>query len=166
MDTKPVITLNSEVLRSAMRTWSAGVTVVTAVHGEDRHGMTVNSFASISLDPAMISVSLQKKTWTHELVMLSRAFGVTILSAEQQAISDLFAGHNPEVTDRIAAVQTETLMTGSPFIMGGLAWFDCRVSQTLDIGASTHVIAEVVAVRELSGEPLIYHNRKYWKLSK
>ena len=159
------MTLNSETLRSAMRAWSAGVTVVTAVHGEDRHGITVNSFASISLNPAVVSLSLQKNTRTHELVMHSRVFGVTILAENQQGISDLFAGRSPEVTDRLAAVQTETIATGSPFILGGLAWFDCRVSQTFDVGASTHMIAEVLAVREFGGEPLVYHNREYWKLS-
>lgn len=166
MDTKPVQTLNSETLRSAMRAWSAGITVVTAVHGEDHHGMTVNSFASISLNPAMVSVSLQKHTRTHELVMRSRAFGVTILAADQQDVSDLFAGRHPEVADRLAAVNTETLVTGAPFIIGGLAWFDCRITQTYDVGGSTHVLAEVLAAREFDGEPLIYHNRDYWKLTR
>ncbi len=166
MEPKPVTTLNSDILRNAMRTWSAGVTVVTAVHGEDQSGMTVNSFASISLDPATISVSLQKHTRTHELVMRSRAFGVTILAEDQQAVSDLFAGRTPEVIDRLAAVQTATLVTGSPFIVGGLAWFDCRIAQTFDVGASTHVIAEVLAVREFGGAPLVYHNREYWKLTR
>lgn len=160
------MSLDPEALRSAMRAWSAGVTVVAAAHDGSRHGMTVNSFTSISLDPALITISLQGDSRTHELIMASRAFGLTILSAEQVKVSDLFAGRTPEVTDRLAAVRTETLITGSPLIIGGLAWMDCRVVQTYDAGMNTLFISEVVAARGTgSGGALIYHNRKYWTLS-
>lgn len=166
METFPVMTLDPEALRSAMRAWSAGVTIVTAVHEGEMHGMTVNSFTSISLEPPLLIISLQQHTRTHELVMKSRAFGLTILSSEQVKVSDLFAGRMPEVEDRIAAVKTETLVTGSPLIVGGLAWLDCRVLQTYDAKQTTLFIAEAVAARGTgSGEPLIYHNREYWRLS-
>ena len=161
------MTLDPEALRSAMRAWSAGVTVVTAVYEGETHGMTVNSFTSISLTPPLLIISLQQHTRTHELVLKSRAFGVTILSSQQSKISDLFAGRMPEVEDRLAAVKTETLVTGSPLIVGGLAWLDCRVLQTYDAGSATLFIAEAVSARGTgSGDPLIYHNREYWKLSK
>ncbi|NOH04605.1 MAG: flavin reductase [Chloroflexi bacterium] len=135
------MTLDPEALRSAMRAWSAGVTVVTAAHGNQRHGMTVNSFTSISLDPALITISLQQNSRTHDLISKSRAFGLTILSSEQAKISDLFAGRVPEVTDRFAGLQTETLVTGSPLLVGGLAWMDCRVAETYDAGMNTLFIA-------------------------
>ncbi|MBK6647343.1 MAG: flavin reductase [Anaerolineales bacterium] len=161
------MTLDPESLRSAMRAWSAGVTVVAAAHENDRHGMTVNSFTSISLDPALITISLQKNTRTHDLVMKSRAFGLTILSTEQKHISDLFAGRLPESEDRFSQVQTETLLTGSPLVTGGLSWMDCRVVHTYDAGMNTLFVAEVVAARGIGeGEPLIYHNRDYWTLAK
>lgn len=160
------MTLDPEKLRAAMRAWSAGVTVVTAVHEGHKQGMTVNSFTSISLEPAVITVSLRGSTHTHELVTKSRAFGLTILSAEQSKISDLFAGKMTEVEDRFANLQTQTLVTGSPLIAGGLAWLDCRVIETFDVGENTLFIAEVLAARDLNdGQPLIYHNRKYWGLS-
>lgn len=153
-------------LRLAMRAWSAGVTVVTAVNEGVAHGMTVNSFTSISLDPAMITISLQKTTRTYEYVSKAQAFGLTILSSEQADISDLFAGRKPEVQDRFAGLQTETLVTGAPFIVGGLAWLDCRVVQTYDAGMNTLFISEVVAARGTGeGSPLLYHNREYWNLS-
>lgn len=161
------MTLDPEALRSAMRAWSAGVTVVTAAYNGEMHGMTVNSFTSISLSPPLLIVSLQNDTRTHALVMKSRAFGVTILASDQKEISDLFAGRMPEVENRMSAVQTETLVTGSPLITGGLAWLDCRVLQTYDAGKTTLFIAEAVAARGTgSGDPLIYHNREYWKLSR
>ena len=160
------MTLDPEKLRAAMRAWSAGVTVVTAVHEGYKHGMTVNSFTSISLEPAMITISLRDSTRTHELVSKSRAFGLTILSAGQSKISDLFAGKITEIEDRFVDLQTETLVTGSPLIVGGLAWLDCRVIETFNVGENTLFIAEVLAARDTNdGQPLIYHNRKYWNLS-
>ena len=157
--------LDPEALRGAMRAWSAGVTVVTAAHNGVRHGMTVNSFTSISLDPAIITVSLQNGTRTNELVSASRTFGLTILSADQAEVSNLFAGRMKDVEDRFAELQTETLVTGSPLITGGLAWMDCRVVETFNAGTNTLFIAEVLAARgNGEGLPLIYHNRRYWKL--
>jgi flavin reductase (DIM6/NTAB) family NADH-FMN oxidoreductase RutF len=165
MENPITTTLDPEALRGAMRAWSAGVTVVTAAYQGGRHGMTVNSFTSISLDPAIITVSLQGSTRTHELVSQARAFGITILSADQAHISDLFAGKFPEAQDRFADLTVETLVTGSPLIVGGLAWMDCRVLQTYTAGMNTLFIAEVVAARgNGDGRPLVYHNRKYWDL--
>jgi flavin reductase (DIM6/NTAB) family NADH-FMN oxidoreductase RutF len=127
--------------------------------------MTVNSFTSISLDPALITISLQTSTRTHELVSKSGAFGLTILSADQADISDRFAGRNPEIQDRFSGLVMETLVTGSPLLVGGLAWMDCRVVQTYAAGQNTLFIAEVLAARGTGeGRPLVYHNRKYWQL--
>jgi flavin reductase (DIM6/NTAB) family NADH-FMN oxidoreductase RutF len=165
MESPFVMTLDPEKLRAAMRAWSAGVTVVTAVHEGKKHGATVNSFTSISLEPAMITISLQKSAHTHELISKSRAFGLTILSAEQFKISDLFAGKMTEVEDRFSGLQTQTLVTGSPLLVGGLAWLDCHVVETFDAGLNTLFIAEVLAAQDTGdGQPLIYHNRKYWTL--
>lgn len=160
------MTLNAENLRAAMRAWSAGVTVVTAVHEGQKHGMTVNSFTSISLDPAMITISLKTGSRTYDMVTSSRKFGLTILSMEQTQISDIFAVRFPEIEDRFDGVQVETLVTGAPLIVGGLAWLDCRVVDTYYAGMNTLFIAEVVSARSFGdGQPLLYHNREYWKLS-
>ena len=160
------MTLDSENLRAAMRAWSAGVTVVTAAQEGQRHGMTVNSFTSISLDPATITISLQQTSRTYELVTRSRMFGLTMLSAAQTRVSEIFAGRFPEIEDRFADLQVETLVTGSPLIAGGLAWLDCRVVETYDAGMNMLFIAEVLSARSFGeGQPLLYHDRKYWQLS-
>lgn len=158
--------LDSEKLRAAMRAWSAGVAVATAVYEGNQAGATVNSFTSISLEPAMLTITLQKSAHTHGLISKSRAFGLTILSAKQSVISDLFAGKVAGVVDRFAGLQTQTLVTGSPLLPGGLAWLDCRVVETFDAGKSTLFIAEALAAENMGeGQPLIYHNREYWELS-
>ncbi len=160
------MSINPEALRAAMRDWSTGVAVVTATYQGIRHGATVNSFTSISLEPATVVITIQKSSRTHELISKSGAFGVTILSAEQSKVSDLFAGKIAEINDRFNELRTQTLVTGSPLIVGGLAWFDCRIQQTFEVGNSTLFIAEVLEAQSKDkGLPLVYHNRTYWKLS-
>jgi flavin reductase (DIM6/NTAB) family NADH-FMN oxidoreductase RutF len=161
------MTLDPEQLRHAMRAWTTGVTVVTAAHAGERYGMTVNSFTSISLDPPLISVALRKLTHTHELVEKSGEFAVTILSAGQNQLSDRFAGRHPEIKDRFDGVATETLAITAPLLTGGLAFFNCRVINTVPVGENTLFVAEVIAARgEGDGDPLAYHNRVYWNLAR
>jgi flavin reductase (DIM6/NTAB) family NADH-FMN oxidoreductase RutF len=160
------MTLDAEQLRAAMRAWTSGVTVVTAAYGGEQHGMTVNSFTSISLDPPLIIISLQTASHTHALVSRAGIFAVTILSADQQAVSERFAGRVPEGNEsRLEDVATETLVSGAPFIKGGLAYLDCRVIQSIPSGTNTLFIAEVVAARGYDHDRvLIYHDRQYRKL--
>ncbi|MEW6284679.1 MAG: flavin reductase family protein [Chloroflexota bacterium] len=160
------MTLDPETLRRAMRAWTTGVTIVTAAHGGQRYGMTVNSFTSISLDPPLISVALRRLTHTYTLVEQSGEFAVTILSANQDNLSERFAGKIADIADRFAGVETERLLLEAPLIKGGVAYFNCRVVQSIPVGENTLFIAEVIAAKgEGEGEPLVYHNRVYWKLT-
>ncbi len=159
------MTLDSEQLRNAMRGWTTGVAVVTAAHDGQRYGMTVNSFTSISLEPPLICVTLKRLTHTFELVEKSGEFAMTILSDEQKPLSDRFAGKIPDLSDRFEGVETETLLLNAPLIKGGLAYFNCRVVNSYPVGENMLVVAEVVAARgKEAGDPLVYHNRVYWKL--
>ena len=160
------MTLDPEQLRHAMRAWTTGVTVVTATHAGERYGMTVNSFTSISLEPPLVSLALKNLTHTYQLVEKSGEFSVTILSSAQKELSDRFAGKHPEIKDRFEGVATETLSLNAPLIKGGIAYFNCRVLNAVPVGENTLFIAEVVAAQgEGTGEPLVYHNRVYWKLA-
>jgi flavin reductase (DIM6/NTAB) family NADH-FMN oxidoreductase RutF len=129
--------------------------------------MTVSSFTSVSLEPPLIIISLQDTTRTRELVYHAQAFGVTVLSADQKEISERFAGRNPDSPHRMADLETETLVTGAPLIKGGVAYFDCRVRQSIDVGPNTLFVGEVVAARgNGEGQPLVYHARTYRSLVK
>jgi flavin reductase (DIM6/NTAB) family NADH-FMN oxidoreductase RutF len=161
------MTLDSEQLRQAMRTWTTGVAIVTAIHEGQRYGMTVNSFTSISLDPPLVSVTMKQLTHTHEYVQKSGQFAITILSANQVELSDRFAGKITNIKDRFDGVETETLVIDAPLFKGGLAYFNCRVVNSTPIGENTLFIAEVIAARGISeGDPLVYHNRVFWTLVK
>jgi len=161
--------LISEQLREGMRYWASGVGVASAAYQGVRHGMTVSSFTSISLEPPLVIVSLNNETRTHDLVLKSGAFGVTLLVEEQQEISNRFAGQIEDEQDRFVGLDTFTLETGSPFLSGGLAFFDCRLIHTFETATTTVMFGEVVAARVGTGagekQPLVYQNRAYRRLN-
>jgi len=154
-----------EELRKAMRSWATGVTVVSAQHNGRRHGMTVSSFTSVSLDPPLVLVSLEQVTKTHKLVMQAAHFGVTILDQTQKDISDRFAGRISEYSDRFGSLETFSLVSSAPLLARGLAWFDCHVVATYKAGNHTVFIGEVLAVKSAAaGIPLIYFDQDYRSL--
>lgn len=161
------MTIDPEQLRQAMRAWTTGVTVVTASHENQLYGMTVNSFTSISLDPPLISVALKQLTHTHELIQKSGEFAITILASNQGELSDRFAGKMPGMADRFEGIEIERLAIDAPLLKGGIAYLNCRVKNTINAGENTLFIAEVIAARGVGdGDPLVYHNRVFWKLAK
>ncbi|NLG73372.1 MAG: flavin reductase family protein [Chloroflexi bacterium] len=164
---QPGLYTDSEALRLAMRRWATGVTIVASQHAGVRHGMTVSSFTSVSLEPPLVLVSLERTTRTHELIQRSGIFSVTILTSEQQQISDRFAGRESEMSDRFAGLEVYTLVTGAPLLQQGLAGFDCRVVNAHSTGTHTIFIGDVLASRvhaNSSSRPLIYYNRGYRRL--
>lgn len=157
--------IDPDALRETMRQWATGVTVVSAAHSGRRHGMTVSSFTSLSLNPPLVLVSLEQGAKTHHLVLQAGHFGVTILSESQQELSDRFAGRQTELSDRFAGLETFTLLSGAPLLRLGLAWLDCRVAETYQAGNHTVFIGETLACMAAPGEPpLIYHDRGYRRL--
>lgn len=157
--------LPGEQLRRAMRHWTTGVSIVTSHHEGVAHGMTVNSFASVSLEPALVVVTLAHQTRTHALVRQSGRFGVTILARSQEHLAEVFAGRVPDGGDRFAGVATFTLGSRVPLIEGGLAGLDCRVVHEHDMPNSTLFVGQVESVQLAEdGEPLLYYNRGWHSL--
>jgi len=153
--------VNADQLKESMRYWTTGVAIVCSRLGNEVHGMTVNSFTSISVVPALVTVTLAKTTRTHEMVSDSGVFSISILASDQAEISDRFAGKIAEDQDRFEGVDSISLASGVPAIAGGLAWLDCRVIQKYEMGSSTLFIGEVEEALTKGGSPLIYHNRRY-----
>jgi len=159
------MTLTPETLRKAMRNWASGIVIVTAQHKDTQHGMTVSAFTFLSLDPPLLSVALYKTSRTHELVEASGRFAVTILSAEQEDISNIFAGSVTNTENRFEGLETESLPSGILVVGGGLASFDCRVTQKISVGTNTLFIAEVEdIIATEDGDPLLYFNQSYHSL--
>lgn len=158
--------ISPSTLRDALRFWTTGVTVVSAAYDDKRHGMTANSFTSLSLEPPLVLVSLEKVTRTHDLVQQAGAYAVSVLNQDQRPISDRFAGRDSENSRRFADLDTFELQTGSPILSAALAYFDCEVDSTHDAGTHTLFVGRVVALGQQGGlPPLVYFNRDYRELS-
>ena len=115
----------------------------------------------------MILVSMERTTRTHDMVLDSGFFAVTLLDASQEELSERFAGKIKDEHDRFEGLVTETLISGSPLISGGIAYFDCRVVASQQAGTSTVFFAEVMAARSAEGgDPLAYNDRSYFTLQK
>ncbi len=158
--------VDPELLRQAMRSWTTGVTVVTSKFDNIHHGMTVNSFTSVSLQPPVVTVSLAELARTNAVVRQSGIFAVTILAEDQTDLADRFAGRGVysdlHDLDRFEGVDSFKMETGAPLLSGGLAFLDCKVFHQVEVGATTIFYGEVVAAGQRDGgKPLIYYNRLY-----
>lgn len=163
------MSIEAEAMRHIMRLWATGVTVVTTANGERRHGLTVSSFTSVSVEPALILVCLHKGVEALDIIEESGVFAVSLLGEDQAGISNQFAGvvELPEDADRFHEVAIMTAETGAPILAEAIAWMDCKVHAIYDGGTNMIVVGEVVAAdRKADAEalPLIYFNRGYRKL--
>lgn len=159
------MTIQPEQLRNVMRRWTSGLTIVTTLADGQVHGMTASAFTSVSLDPPLVLVSLANTSRTGAMIRRSGHFGVTILADTQQELSEIFAGRIPDAENRFAGVEIETLESGVPFLKGGLAFLDCRLTQAIPAGSTTLYLGEVAAAStRRDGKPLVYFNRDYQKL--
>ncbi len=156
--------VTGEELKESMRRWATGVAIVTSVDNIEKHGMTVNSFISISIEPPLICVTLANDTRTKKMVEKSHVFGVTILSDRQEEIANRFSGRIPDIENRFQELGFFTMESGVPFLVDGLGFLDCVVKYTYVMKNSTLFIGEVISTKNNSGSPLIYHNRKYHQL--
>jgi flavin reductase (DIM6/NTAB) family NADH-FMN oxidoreductase RutF len=159
------MSVDREVLRVAMRGWASGVTIVTARHGEEVHGMTVSSFTSVSLDPPQVLICAERASRTHSLIHGSSAFAVTVLSAEHDEWADRFGGRDTNHPARFEGINTFAAVTGAPILADYMSYFDCVVAEAYPAGTHTIFVGEVVAAGLAEqGEPLVYWRRGYYRL--
>jgi flavin reductase (DIM6/NTAB) family NADH-FMN oxidoreductase RutF len=160
--------LSPELFRRVMGSFATGVTVVTVQREPGKvHGMTANSFTSVSLDPLLILVCVDQNAQLLSFLKNARRFGVNILRSDQQALSEHFAKpHPPPEEERQLNVQFEWAPSGIPLLAGSLAQLTCNVAAQYMAGDHTIFIGEVESMREGDGEPLLYHRRKYRELQR
>jgi flavin reductase (DIM6/NTAB) family NADH-FMN oxidoreductase RutF len=158
--------VDPEALRAVMRHWTTGVTVLTTRDGAQIHGMTVNAFTSVSLEPALVLVCIERVVRTHGMVQNSRIFAISFLREGQEHISNRFAGRATDITDRFAGLSTFTALTGSPILADNLGYLDCIVTAAYEAGSHTIFLAEVVDAKvQNSQKPLVYFDRNYHTLT-
>ncbi len=134
---------NLRELRNAFGTFMTGVTVVTTREQDGNpRGFTANSFTSVSLDPAMLSICIGKSADSVDVFRQTDGFAINILSENQAETSSLFASKRP---DKFAITPWHEGPLGHPVLEGVCAWFDCSVVQTIDAGDHLIMIGRVQA---------------------
>ncbi len=164
----PAPAVDGSAFRKAMGSFPTGVTVVTvACRDGTMHGMTVNSFSSVSLDPMLVLVCLNETSRALGLIERAGAFVVNVLSAGQQDVSRWFADRDrPAGPTMFDGVPFEPGVTGCPLLLGATASFDCRLRQSHRAGDHLIVLGEVVTlVHRPQLEPLIFHAGTYKALA-
>lgn len=151
--------LTESDLRRAVARFAGGVTIVAAApkKGQPR-GMTVSAFMFLSFEPPLVLVSLATAAPALASVRKRGAFGISILSVDQQTLSDRFAG---EEEGRFVGVAHQVLASGAVTIGGALATLECAHEQELQLGDHTVVIGRVQAATFREGRPLLYYRGKY-----
>lgn len=142
-----------QYFRGSLGRFATGVAVVTFDGAQKRHGITVNSFTSVSMDPPLVLVSIARTTKAHD-ELAGRAFTVNILGAEQQELAGHFAGRpNREPT----FVEGDV----APRLAGVLSWFECTPWAAYDGGDHTLYLGEVKNFDYRTGDALGFVNGRY-----
>ena len=155
--------------RATLGRFAAGVTVVTVtVDGRDL-GMTLSAFSSLSLNPPLVLVCVDRGATLHDLLAEGAVFGVNVLAAGQEALSRRFASGDPG--ERFAGVGYTRGALGAPLLEGTLAWMECRVAARHAGGDHTIVVGAVaeLGVRDGAGRdggPLLYYRGGYASLER
>jgi len=151
--------ITNEEFRSALSRFASGVSVVTTRDVDGKlHGITVSAFSSVSLDPPLILVCIERSAGSHHVFQESGVFVVNILSSEQRHLSERFASQLPE---RFDGVEMTLNIDGIPILANCLANLECRVKLTADGGDHSVFIGEVESASVNDGDPLIYFRSDY-----
>ena len=147
-------------LRSTLGMFTTGVTVITILKGEQVHGMTANAFMSVSLDPPLVLVSIDRRTKMCGLLYEGSHYGVSVLCETQSALSDRFAGRAGDgMPEPRFDVVRET-----PLVDGALAHFVARVERSYWGGDHSLFLGRVEYARQHPGTPLLFHGGRYERL--
>jgi flavin reductase (DIM6/NTAB) family NADH-FMN oxidoreductase RutF len=147
-------------LRRTLGMFATGVTVVTTLKAEQVHGMTANAFMSVSLEPPLVLISVDRRTKMCRILHEGMHYGVSVLCATQSALSERFAGRTGEnLPEPRFSVVHET-----PLVDGALAHFVARVEKSYWGGDHSLFLGRVEYARQNPGTPLLFHGGRYEQL--
>jgi flavin reductase (DIM6/NTAB) family NADH-FMN oxidoreductase RutF len=160
---EPERPVTSEEFRRACGRFATGVSIAAVVDEDGRpHGLTVNSFTSVSLCPPLILICLAHTIRMIEPFRRCKYFGITVLSEDQRFLSDRFARPSE---DRFEGLDWRPGQTGAPVFGGALAIIECALRDRLTAGDHDIFVGEVVSAHWHHGEPLIYFGSQYRSLA-
>src|SRR5580704_11983567 len=154
--------IGPDLYRRACAQFATGVTVITVLDEKGHpHGMTVNSFTSVSLDPPLVLVSIDLRNAILGHFISSSWFAINILAEHQEQLSRRFSS---PAENRFIDVNWHAGVSGTPILDGVLAHLECSVVQTFEAGDHTVLVGEVRQAGYVEGKPLVYFNSGYQSL--
>ena len=155
------------LLRLAMRRWATGVTVVTTRTPAGFHGITVNSFTSLSLDPPLCLICIDRRARAHEEIARAGAFAVNILSDQHEEIAARFAGRRPDLADPFTGLALTAAPSGAPVFAGVVSYLDCAVHEQLAGGDHTIFVGRVAhaAAGPEDERPLLFYGGTFQRVA-
>lgn len=155
------VELDPHLFRQALSQYATGITIITTRNPEGNHvGVTANSFNSVSLHPPLVLWSLSKKASSHSAFAQASHFGVSVLAADQEALSHRFSTFKG---DRFKDLPILDGTHGVALIPNALAHFECKIKNRYDEGDHFILIGEVLQCAFREGEALVYRSRRYFK---
>ncbi len=154
--------LDAALFRRACGAFATGITVATVMgHDGKPHGMTANSFTSVSLNPPLVLICVAHKAATHGPFSNAKAFAINILADNQQDLSVRFASTHP---NRFEGLDWRPGPLGAPLLSGALAVLECEMRQTIEAGDHTIFLGEARSASVAEGQPLLYFSGRYAEL--
>ena len=147
-------------LRKTLGMFATGVTVITTLKGEQVHGMTANAFMSVSLEPPLVLISVDRRTKMCGMLHEGSHYGVSVLCESQSALSDRFAGRPCED----CPAPSFAVVREAPLVDGALAHFVARVERSYWGGDHSLFLGRVEYARQNPGTPLLFHGGRYERL--
>ncbi len=145
-------------LRNALGCFATGITVVTTLDAEEPVGMTVNSFASVSLEPPLVSWCLAKKSHYYDIFMATDIFAINVLSEHQEHISQLFASADE---NRFTKTDWQRGHHDLPLLSGCIAHLECRTEHLYPGGDHTILVGRILSHSYNYLQPLIFSHSEY-----
>jgi len=146
-------------LRKALGQFATGITVITTRAADGSPvGLTVNSFASVSLEPPLLLWCLGRSSANYDAFRLAERHLVNVLAANQTELSKRFAARGP---DRFAGLRHSDTDTGLPRLPGCIAWFECAIRSRYDEGDHVILVGRIEAFEVAPGRPLVFHDSHY-----
>jgi flavin reductase (DIM6/NTAB) family NADH-FMN oxidoreductase RutF len=147
--------------RTCLKLWASGVSIVTTRRHGGIRGITVSSFCSLSLDPPLILICIDRKSPSHDLIAQQECFAVNLLRQDQERLSEMAAGRLGEGSAHLEDEGSHEEATGAPVLDDCLAWLDCRLTGSHREGDHTIYVGRVEAAGTRRGRPLLYFSGRY-----
>jgi flavin reductase len=150
---------NEAGFRAVMRHFPTGVCVVTSLRDGEPRGVTVNAFASVSANPPILLICINREARSYLYISSSKIFCVNILSGDQRDLAERFSG---KLRDRqFDGVAYDVDTTGAAVLAGTVAHLDCEVVEEHHAGSHSIFIGRVLSCASRAGSPLGYFNGEF-----